>query len=409
MVDCKEPTYRSAKFKGVEFHCESTGDEFGRRGHLYEYPLSEDVGFKDLGRKARRFKVEGYLIGTDQIEKTKKMADAAESKEPGTLIHPMYGNQTVSCVTLTVTADYKKDKKRTKLVFEFIEANPSKAPFQVGIGSLSKLFDQGSEAVNASIESGEKSWTPTDGAGDAAAKTSGDLAKQVSPAKDEQSFDTISKLQRAGPRDRGGFESNPGPDRPGGIAALLTAAEATTPEVIFGSFAAVAGPINEGTATIRRIHVDALVRLRAFNHDLVTSQLNPSAAIEALIVTARLCLVRDYALVVAATVYQTVHAALEDLDFVIACYDDEERAATTLCDDRLVAAIRAARAGAVLTILNRNIRLPGIVRMNVGGVWPSLVVAQKKYFDGKRYDQVEAYNPSMPPFFIGREITTPAY
>src|SRR5262245_23213606 len=73
------PTYLPASWKGIPFVCTDTDDTFGRRGHLYEYPLSERVAWKDLGRKARRFKVNGYLIGGDQISQTNAMAAAAES------------------------------------------------------------------------------------------------------------------------------------------------------------------------------------------------------------------------------------------------------------------------------------------------------------------------------------------
>lgn len=401
MADCEIPTYRSASFKGRTFHCDSTADELGRRSHLYEYPLSEDVGIKDLGRKARRFRVEGYLIGSDQVAQTVAIANAAESPEPGPLIHPMYGSQLVSCVTLTITADYRRDKKRTKLVFEFVEANPSKAPFRAGGGSLTKLLDQGSSAVNASKTSGEGRWTPTPAATDAASDVSTQLARLISPAKDEDSFDAISALQRSL-----GVVGEPIPTT---ATALLTGAATQNRASAYASFVDVIDPIDAGTVTIRRIHETALVRLREFNHYIVTSLLDRSPPVEALLITARLALIRDYALVTAATTYQTVHAALADLDFIVAVYDDEEVAATAICDDELVRAIRAARAGAVLTIFNHNARLPGIVHMSVDGIWPSLVIAQKRYFDGRRYDQVEAYNSHMVPFFIGRDITTPAY
>src|SRR5262245_20532788 len=139
MVDCIEPFYLPASWKGVPFSVESSSDQFGRRGDSYEYPLSNDVGYKDLGRKARRFKVEGYLIGSDQVLKTNLMKFAAESSEPGLLVHPMYGPQIVACVTLTANADYKKDKKRTRLSFEFLEAPQSLAPFLAGI-ALAAVF-----------------------------------------------------------------------------------------------------------------------------------------------------------------------------------------------------------------------------------------------------------------------------
>jgi len=96
-----------------------------------------------------------------------------------------------------------------------------------------------------------------------------------------------------------------------------------------------------------------------------------------------------------------------DLDFIMAVYDDEERVATERCDDVLVNAIRTARASAASTILGQALNLPAVVETGAEGVWPSLVVAQKLYADGRRYGDVENYNASMPPFFIGRDVIGP--
>jgi len=99
-----------------------------------------------------------------------------------------------------------------------------------------------------------------------------------------------------------------------------------------------------------------------------------------------------------------VSEALIDLDFVMAVYDDEERMATERCYDVLVTAIRQARADAARLILQQNVRLPGIVTQPVQGFWPSLVVSHKLYADGRRYAQVENYNASQSPFYMGRDV-----
>src|SRR5262245_53435312 len=75
------PTYERAPCKRVPFNREETSDESGRRRHLYEYPLSDRIGYKDLGRKARSFSVTAYLNGGDQVAQTRAMAPAAESPE----------------------------------------------------------------------------------------------------------------------------------------------------------------------------------------------------------------------------------------------------------------------------------------------------------------------------------------
>jgi prophage DNA circulation protein len=92
----------------------------------------------------------------------------------------------------------------------------------------------------------------------------------------------------------------------------------------------------------------------------------------------------------------------------MAVYDDEECIAINHCDDVLTAAVRDARAVAAQTILSQNIRLPGVSQSAVDGLWPSLVVAHKLYFDGARYAEVENYNPTMSPYFMGRAVVAPS-
>src|SRR5262249_5843805 len=153
-------------------------------------------------------------------------------------------------------------------------------------------------------------------------------------------------------------------------------------------FADAVDPIDEGTATVVRLHADALARLREFNK-FVVDRSDGTPSVESLIVTTRLALIRDYATKVAETNYPTMGVALADLDFIMAVYDDEEVAATARCDDVLVNAIRAARATAASTIIARTIGLPGVVETSAAnGIWPSLVVAQNLFGDGKRYQEL---------------------
>ena len=413
--DCNIPIYRDASWKGVPFLCESTDDEFGRRGHQYEYPLSEETGYKDLGRKIRRFKVSGYLIGADQVDKSIRMARAAESPEPGTLVHPMFGSQQVACVTLRISADYRRDIRRTRLDFDFVEANASMAPYALGV-AVARVFDSGSSAVAAATAtfSGnvagaaagaalQPTWTPTGNAIEAASAIELNLAGHVAPARDEESFDVISVLQRSS------SAAEPLTSQPVQAARIAATAtfEQTGTRAGYLTFAGVVAPIDEGTATVRRLHANAMARLHAFNA-FVVEQSDGTPSVEALIVAARLALIRDYALAAAQTTYQTVSEALIDLDFVMAVYDDEEQVAARSCYDVLGTAIRTARADAARTIITKNIRLPGVVSMPVDGLWPSPVVAHKLYADGRRYAQVEAYNSTLSPFHMGREIIAPA-
>lgn len=397
-VDCLIPVYLSASWKGMSFHVDSSDDKFGRRGEVYEYPLGEITGYKDLGRKARRFKVDGYLIGGDQVGQTNAMAMAAESPQPGILIHPMFGPQLVACVTLSVSADYRTEKRRTKLSFDFVEAMPSLAPYIFGV-AISAMFAAGSDAVSASTT--QANWVPTPRATAAANAISLSLGTKIAPAIDEDSYDAISMLRRGVQP----IEVAPQQEVQGLAASSDQTAGANE---AYRSFLDVTLPIENGTATIRRIHTDTLKRLREWNAVVVAQDDATSPSIESMIVTARLALIRDFALTSAQTSYATVRDAINDLDFVMAVYDEEEAVATKRCDDVLVTAIRTARASAAQSILAKNIALPGVVQSPTDGVWPSLIVAHKLYFDGRRYLDVESYNPQMSPFFIGRTVVAPA-
>ena len=372
MADCGIPVYLNASWKGMPFYVDSSSDTFGRRGQSYEYPLGEQVAFKDLGRKARKFSVEGYLIGADQVGQTNAMAMLAESPEPGLLVHPMFGPQLVSCIELVSKADYHKEQKVTRLTFDFVEAEASLAPYSAGV-AISVVFAAGMSAVAASQQTA--SWAPVARDVAVAADLSASLARRIAPASDEASYDAIDRLRWAD----------------------------DASEQASATFAGVTDPIVAGTATIRRVQIDSASRLRSWNADVVAAQTGASPSTESLIVTARLALVNDFALVAAQTTYRTIKDAITDLDFAMAVYDEEEAIAASHGDDVLVTAIRAARANAAQAILSRNIRLPGVASTNVDGLWPSLVVAQKLYFDGRRYRDVESYNAQMSPWFIGRD------
>jgi prophage DNA circulation protein len=403
---CAIPIYRDASWKGVSFLCETSNDEFGRRGDQYEYPLSEETGYKDLGRKIRRFKLEGYLIGSDQVDQSVQMARAAESPQPGMLIHPMFGSQMVACVTLRVSADYRRDIKRTKLDFDFVEANSSMAPYSLG-ASVAQVFASGSAAVNTARDTAP--WAPTVPAIEAASRVGLSLASYVLPASDEESFDAVAVLQRTATPVP--FISQIPQPPAAGTRAMQTASatfEQIRSRAGYLRFDEVVNPIDQGTATIRRLHKDAMQRLRKFNAFVVEQSDGSTPSIESLIVASRLSLIRDYALTAAQTTYATVSEAFLDLDFVMAIYDDEERMAASTCYDVLATAVRRARADAARHIISQNIRLPGVVSFPVDGQWPSPVVAHKLYADGRRYAQIEAYNTQMSPFHMGRIVIAPA-
>lgn len=81
---------RPASFRGVPFQVDDEGT-FGRRVQVHEYPNRDKPYTEDLGRAARRFTINAYLVGDDFFEVRDRLIVAIDTPGPGTLVHPYYG------------------------------------------------------------------------------------------------------------------------------------------------------------------------------------------------------------------------------------------------------------------------------------------------------------------------------
>lgn len=87
---------RPASFRGVAFEVLSAGGTFGRRTVLHEYPFRDLPYVEDLGRRARTMRIEAILLGDDYMARRDALIDAVEQAGSGKLVHPYYGELTVS-------------------------------------------------------------------------------------------------------------------------------------------------------------------------------------------------------------------------------------------------------------------------------------------------------------------------
>jgi prophage DNA circulation protein len=81
--------YKTASFRGMEFHVETDGRGGGRRVALHQYPKRNTPYAEDMGRTANRFLVQGYLIGRDYLDRKEDLITALEMDGPGMLRLPM--------------------------------------------------------------------------------------------------------------------------------------------------------------------------------------------------------------------------------------------------------------------------------------------------------------------------------
>lgn len=97
---------RPASYRSAQFHIEAGGRASGRRTVLHEYP-KKDIGYaEDMGRRARRWTVQAYVIGGvpgafdyDYLQARDALISACEQEGPGLLVHPTLGEMMCNCDT----------------------------------------------------------------------------------------------------------------------------------------------------------------------------------------------------------------------------------------------------------------------------------------------------------------------
>lgn len=87
---------RSASFRGVPFGVTGDDAEGGRRTVVHEFPQREEAYVEDLGLAVSRFTIQAFVLGPDYMNARDELERALREPGPGTLIHPWYGEITVS-------------------------------------------------------------------------------------------------------------------------------------------------------------------------------------------------------------------------------------------------------------------------------------------------------------------------
>ena len=116
-----------ASFRGVNFKVQSHNSEFGRRVVTHEFPLRDKPYTEDLGRKARGYQIEAYVLGTDYMVDRDALRQALEKKGPGTLVHRYLGQMRVQVTDVRLKESNKEGGMATFSI-SFVEAGELPAP-----------------------------------------------------------------------------------------------------------------------------------------------------------------------------------------------------------------------------------------------------------------------------------------
>ena len=88
-----------ASFRGAQFHVEMTYKSSGRRNAVHEYPKRDDPYTEDMGRRAKRFQITAYVLGSNYTSLRDELLSACETEGPAMLVHPTMGMMLALCDT----------------------------------------------------------------------------------------------------------------------------------------------------------------------------------------------------------------------------------------------------------------------------------------------------------------------
>lgn len=379
-------------FRGVPFSIESSDGEIGRRIALHQYPQRDKPFAEDLGRKARRFTLEVFVLGLDYITGRDALIEALEKPGSGVLIHPYLGQMTATV----------------------LEARgPKESTREGGMARFSVTF----------VESGEKVFPS------AAADTGRQIQEKADIAADI--------LKRTFP-----FDATGRPEYIFEHAKTLVGKVADRLDAIRRSIPGVPARVSDYVADLQRVSagLEALIRTPA---DLATEVYGliadiallpdrPSRAIKAYrqlwdalstepeIARTTASRVRQAnnqqalkSLVQRAAVVEAVRTA-GSLDF--SSYDDAAALRTELADrldaemekadDETYRVLSDLRVALVRDLNARAADLARVVRYSPTLTLPALVVAYRLYDDAARDEELAARNRLRHPGFVtgGREL-----
>jgi prophage DNA circulation protein len=140
-----------ASFRGVPFFVGESERAGGRRAVGHEYPFRDDPFYEDLGRKARVFRLDGYVLGDDYLTERDALLAALEDESgPGQLVHPYYGVKRAICTDCSVKESREQGGIATFSI-EFAET-PTQAPAPTEVVDAPGNVAAGADAAIAATE-----------------------------------------------------------------------------------------------------------------------------------------------------------------------------------------------------------------------------------------------------------------
>lgn len=180
---------RPASFRGLAFFVEQADAAIARNQVEHEYPGNAEPFVEDLGSRARRWQIEGYVLGDLYQAQRDALVDACGAVAgPGVLVHPYWGTLNVTCRELA-TSESVREGGVCRLLFSFVEASDALAPL-ASEDPQTSVIDATGSLFTSSAADFEQSFDTDDQPA---------ILIQAGNAQAQDFFDYLRGLQCSGP------------------------------------------------------------------------------------------------------------------------------------------------------------------------------------------------------------------
>lgn len=375
--------YRQASFRGVAFNVEASASDHGRNLVTHEYPRRELPFVEDLGRKARAFQVEAFLVGADYDLERDRLIEALEEADPGDLVHPYRGTMRVTVLGFSVR-EVRDEGGMCRVAIGFLEAGA--ATYPSAPRSAERATGIAADSTNDAAAAVYPTTQPRPGA-----------PSQVLEASEASWYDALREMHRLRVRDLEG------------LRRLLAVAgedvvERLAEPILFARDVVVLLAAIAGTAAGQAEAIRQYLRLAQLVSPLIrgSSVGSGAARIAGLGVTdlVRRVAVAEAARAAAGATYTSHEEAIATRDEVLEALDELENTAP----DEVLLELEGLRRELTGAVPPPDGTLPRVDHYTPASVMPALVIAYTLYDDvGRMQELVDRNHLQHPGFVPGNE------
>lgn len=380
---------RPASFRGVPFKVEAHDAQGGRRTVKHEFPLRDKPYVEDMGRRAKDFSVDAYVVGDDYMQQRDALLRACDEPGSAELVHPYLGTLQVVC-TGWALRESKSEGRMARFSLSFTESGEAAFPSD-SIDAPAQADIAADAAKETAISDFERMFS-IDGLPDFAVDDAVSLMTDAATSIN----DTVRSINSV---TSGGFGFLGTVNRFIGSISSLLGTPGTLARDLFGLIDGASSLFDSPLSAVR-----GMFGLFNFGNDVEPIQTTTATRVRqqqnrnAIIGLVRQAAVIEAARNAPSAEYETAEDAEETRDKIADQLDSVMEDAAT--PDDTYTALQKVRAAVVRGVPPEDVALPNLVTVTPAATLPSLVLAYDIYEDAARESEIVTRNRIRHPGFV---------